>query len=119
VRHDLFLVHGEAAAIDALAARLDGVVAADHILRPVLDETFELTPHGVRRHSVTTEPRLPPEKLARLDWHNDVSRLILDINDALAATADDRARDVLIRRLQSALEDDADHANKRHASSRS
>lgn len=113
VRHDLFLVHGEEAAIDALAARLIGTVAADHILRPVLDETFELTPRGVQRRSVTTEPRLPPEKLARLDWHNDVSRLILDINDALAATADDRARDVLIRRLQRALEDDADQRTRR------
>jgi metallo-beta-lactamase family protein len=115
LRHDLFLVHGEPAAIDALAARLDGVVNADHILRPVLDETFELTPKGVQRRSVTIEPRLPPEKLARLDWHNDASRLILDINAALAATADDRARDVLIRRLQRALEDDTDQRPKRVA----
>jgi metallo-beta-lactamase family protein len=117
LRHDLFLVHGEEEAIDALAARLDGVVAAGHILRPVLDEAFELTGKGVARLSVMTEPRLPPEKLARLDWHNDVSRLILDINDALAATADDRARGVLIRRLQRALAegDDPDtHHQARH-----
>ncbi len=115
LRHDLFLVHGEDAAIDALAARLVGTVAADHILRPVLDETFALTPTGVLRQSVTTPPRLPPEKLARLDWHNDVSRLILDINDALAAVADDRAREVLIRRLQRALEEDADQSAGRDA----
>lgn len=110
VRHDVFLVHGEVAAIDALAGRLAGIVAAGHILRPVLDETFELTPKGVMRQSITTEPRLPAEKLARLDWHNDVSRLILDINDALVATADDRARDVLIRRLQRALTDGSDQS---------
>jgi metallo-beta-lactamase family protein len=108
LRHDLFLVHGEEPAIDALAARLDGVVAPRNIFRPVLDETFKLTVRGVERLSVVTEPRLPPEKLARLDWHNDVSRLILDINDALAGAADEKARDVLIRRLQRALEDD-DH----------
>lgn len=108
IRHDLFLVHGEEAAIDGLAARLDGVVAGEHILRPVLDETFELTRTGVVRLSLTFQPRLPPEKLARLDWHNDVSRLILDINDALAATADERSRDVLIRRLQRALNNDGD-----------
>lgn len=114
LRHDLFLVHGEAAAIDAFASRLVGTVPADHILRPVLDETFELTPKGVRRLSVTIEPRLPPEKLARLDWHNDVSRLILNINDALAATADDRTRDVVIRRLQRALEED-DGQTAKHA----
>ncbi len=111
LRHDLFLVHGEEVAIDALAAQLDGIVAAGNILRPVLDETFELTGKGVARLSVMSEPRLPPEKLARLDWHNDVSRLILDINDALAATADERARDVLIRRLQRALTDDEDQGS--------
>jgi metallo-beta-lactamase family protein len=110
LKHDLFLVHGEEAAIDGLAARLDGVVAAGNILRPILDETFELTGTGVSRMSVVTEPRLPPEKLARLDWHNDVSKLILDINDALAATADERARDVMIRRLQRALTDNEDHS---------
>ncbi len=115
LRRGLFLVHGEPKAIDALAGRLGGIVAADHVFRPVLDETFELTPTGVKRRSVTTEPRLPPEELARLDWHNDASRLILDINDALAATADDRARDVLIRRLQRALEDDADQHPERAA----
>jgi metallo-beta-lactamase family protein len=115
LKHDLFLVHGEEAAIDGLAARLDGVVAAENILRPILDETFELTGTGVARLSVVTEPRLPPEKLARLDWHNDVSRLILDINDALAATADERARDVLIRRLQRALTDDEGPTNAPHS----
>jgi metallo-beta-lactamase family protein len=43
--------------------------------------------------------------VARLDWHNDVSRLFLDINDALAGAADERARDVLIRRLRRALDE--------------
>jgi metallo-beta-lactamase family protein len=115
VRQGLFLVHGEPEAMDALAGRLDGIVAADRTFRPVLDETYELTPAGVKRRSVTTEPRLPPEKLARLDWHNNASRLILDINDALAATADDRSRDALIRRLQRVLEDDADPHSERAA----
>ncbi|MDP4033988.1 MAG: MBL fold metallo-hydrolase [Pseudorhodobacter sp.] len=105
IRHDLFLVHGEQPAIEALAARLDGVVAAGHVIRPVLDETFGLTGAGVVRLSPPTPPRLAPDKVAHLDWHNDVSRLILDINDTLAATADEKARDVLIRRLQRALKD--------------
>lgn len=98
-----------------LTPRLVGTVAAGHILRPILDETCELTPRGVQRRSATTEPRLPPEKLARLDWLNDVSRLILNFSDAVAATADDGARDVLIWRLQGALEDDADQPTSRAA----
>ena len=104
--HDLFLVHGEPAAIDGLAARLGDLVDPAHVLRPLLDEGFELTRAGLRRLSVTTPPRLAPEKLARLDWHNDVSDLILGINDALRQTADDKSRDVLIRRLRRALDSD-------------
>lgn len=115
IHHDLFLVHGEAAAIDGLAARMEGVVAGAHILRPVLDEAFELTDHGAVRLSIITPPRLAPEKVARLDWHNDVSRLILEINDALAATAGEKARDALIRRLQRALDNDANDAPERPA----
>jgi len=104
--HDLFLVHGEPDAIDALAARLEGLVAGERIQRPVLDEAFELTATGARRLSDGTPPRLPAEKVARLDWHNDVSRLMLDINEALAANPDDKTRAVLIRRLRRALDPD-------------
>jgi metallo-beta-lactamase family protein len=102
--HDLFLVHGEPGAREGLAARLAGVVEPAHVLRPVLDEAFELTPSGARRTDEAAPRRLPPEKVARLDWHNDVSRLLLDISDALAAEPDDRSRAVLIRRLRRALE---------------
>lgn len=101
--HDLFLVHGEAAAIDALAARLDGIVDLHQIQRPVLDESFELTAQGLRRLSVPTSPRLAPEKVARLDWQNDLSDLFLSINESVGAVTDERSRDVLIRRLRRAL----------------
>jgi metallo-beta-lactamase family protein len=104
--HDLFLVHGEPDAIEGLAARLDGLVAANHILRPVLDEAFDLTETGARRVPGAAPARLPPERIARLDWHNDVSRLFLDINDALAASTDEKSRAVLIRRLRRALGDE-------------
>ena len=41
--------------------------------------------------------RLAPEAVVSLDWHNDMSKLILDINDRIEAAADDRARGVVIR----------------------
>src|SRR6185312_174325 len=37
--------------------------------------------------------------------HNDMSKLVLDINDRIEAAADDRARGVIIRRLRRALEE--------------
>jgi len=48
---------------------------------------------------------LSPEAVVSLDWHNDMSRLLLDINDEMERAADDRARGVVIRRLRRALED--------------
>ncbi|HMQ64756.1 MAG TPA: MBL fold metallo-hydrolase [Amaricoccus sp.] len=102
---NVFLVHGEEPAIEALAGRLGAVVDPGRIIRPVLDEAFELTRTGARRVVEAPAPRIRSEQVARLDWHNDVSRLFLDINDALAGAADERARDVLIRSLRRALDE--------------
>ena len=46
------------------------------------------------------------EAVVNLDWHNDMSRLILDINERIEAAADDRARGVIVRRLRRALEEE-------------
>jgi metallo-beta-lactamase family protein len=104
IRHQVFLVHGEERAMTGLAARLDGLIKPGNVLQPNLDQGFELTPDGAQSLAPQTPPRLSPEKVARLDWHNDVSKLMLDINDALQASADEKSRGVLIRRLQQALE---------------
>lgn len=105
VAHEIFLNHGEEPALEALAGRLAETFGASRILRPVLDEVFELTPAGARAPEDKPAPRLKPEQVGRLDWHNEVSKLFLDINDALAQTADERTRRVLIRRLRRALEE--------------
>jgi metallo-beta-lactamase family protein len=100
-------VHGEEAAIEALAARLGGIVDNANVLRPGLDWSFELTGTGAERLVSIEPPRLPPEKVARLDWHNDVSNLILDINESLKDSPDEKSRSVLIRRLRRALVSDS------------
>lgn len=105
IRHQMFLVHGEEPAMAGLAARLVGLVAPGDILRPALDETFVLTPEGAQSLSPATPPRLAPEKVAHLDWHNDVSRLLLEINEGLLASPDEKTRAALIRRLQRALKE--------------
>jgi metallo-beta-lactamase family protein len=114
IRHAIFLTHGEEEAMAGLAARLQGTVPEEKIVIPGLDDSFDLTPDGLTRRA-GAEPRIPPEQVARLDWHNDVSRLMLDINEELRATADDRARNALIRRLRRALEDGAPPAPPRHS----
>jgi len=104
IRHGLFLVHGEEEAMAGLAARLTDV-PAERIAVPALDDSYSLTENGFVRRANTEPPRLAPEQVARMDWHNDVSRLILDINEALRGTADERGRNALIRRLRRALEE--------------
>ena len=105
VRHGVFLVHGEEEAMAGMAARLAGLVPEERVVSPALDEGYALTRDGFVRQAQAAPPRLGPEQVARLDWHNDVSRLILDINEALRATPDERGRAVLIRRLRRALEE--------------
>lgn len=100
IRHEAFLVHGEEA---ALANRLTGIVGPAKLLRPERDEGFALTPTGSRRFAPTAPPRLKPEQVGRLDWHNDVSRLLLEISEEFRACPDEKSRSVLIRRLQRAL----------------
>ena len=107
VRQALFLTHGETPAMSALA-EAEAKTLTVPILRPVLDQSVLLTPAGPQVAEPPRDappPRLRPEAVANLDWHNDVSKLFLDLNEALSGTADDKARGVLIRRVRSALTD--------------
>lgn len=104
IAQDVFMVHGEEDAIEGLRARLSGLIDPERLHAPALDETWELTADGAVRVAQGQAPRLAQDRIGRLDWHNDASKLILDINDALKAEADDKARAVLIRRLMRALE---------------
>lgn len=105
IRRGLFLVHGEQRALDAFALRLERDLRnGPSIIIPQLDEVFDLT--AARPTAAGTHlPRLPPEALTRPDWHNERSRLILDINMTLERTGDEKKRRRLLERLRHALED--------------
>ena len=72
----------------------------------VLDDIYELSTAAPTPIDVTHPRRLTPEAVVSLDWHNDMSKLILDINERIEAAADDRARGVVIRKLRRALDAD-------------
>lgn len=106
VKCGVFFIHGEPPALNGMAARVaqDGV-SPDLVTIPSLDDAYELT--GRRSRLVAGRPpRLVSDQVVRLDWHNDLSRLLLDIRDRLEAQADDRRRAVVLRRLRRALEED-------------
>ncbi|MDB5571186.1 MAG: ribonuclease [Hyphomicrobiales bacterium] len=102
VAGSVFLVHGEQDAMDALTARLGSA----RVLMPTLDQAFELTP--ARAAPVSAPPaRLQPESMAHLDWHNDLSRLILDLDEAVRREPDEKGRARVIRRLRRALAEES------------
>ena len=100
---NVFLVHGEEQAIAGLQGRVT-TVAPGNVIAPALDETWELARASAQRIADGPPARLSPEKLGYIDWHNDLSKLILDINDAIRAEADERNRARLIRKLRRTLE---------------
>ncbi|MCA2013470.1 MBL fold metallo-hydrolase [Cereibacter sphaeroides] len=105
IRHGLFLTHGEPPAMDALAEAESAALTVP-VIRPSLDQGWRLTPAGPQalpQDASTPTPRIRPEAVANLDWHNDVSKLFLDLNEALTDAGDEKARNVLIRKLRSAL----------------
>ncbi len=106
IRHQLFLVHGEATGMAGLAARVADKLPPDRVVMPAIDQSFALTPTGAEPLAEAPPlPRLAPEQVARRDSHNDEARLMLDIGDALEVAADEKARAVIIRRLRRALEE--------------
>lgn len=106
VRDGVFLVHGEPDALSALRARLiQAGLSDDRLLIPDLDDEFVLTAHHAEKAKTETKPRLSPTEASRLDWHNDLAQLSLDIIDELEHAADEKARKKILRRLRRALSD--------------
>jgi metallo-beta-lactamase family protein len=107
VRGGVLLVHGEPEAVEGLAKRVAdrGVVPEPAILRPTLDEAFELPPGAPPlRLPVQGRRRGDAERLGRPDWHNARAALLLSIERALDDAPDDAAREALLRRLREAIE---------------
>jgi metallo-beta-lactamase family protein len=48
---------------------------------------------------------LPAESVAYPNWHNDLAQLSLDVRAALDAAADDKSRNIILRRMRCALQD--------------
>jgi metallo-beta-lactamase family protein len=105
IAHTVFLVHGEEPALRGLAARIAGMVPGEHgIVVPLLDDTYELTAAGVQAREPPAVRRLAPELVAREDWHNERSHLILDLAAQLESEPDDQARHLLIGKLRGVLD---------------
>jgi metallo-beta-lactamase family protein len=78
-------------------------MAAESILNPVLDDQVDLLgdSSGPRLHGL--ERRLAPEAVVRPDWHNELAQVSFELRAALEAAADNRSREIILRRVRRAL----------------
>jgi metallo-beta-lactamase family protein len=105
ITKSLFLTHGEDVPQQALAEAVRGMVPDDCIIRPRLDDVYDLTATTCAIIQSETKPRIDPTSVAKLDWNNDLQSLVMDIDDKIKNTADSKSKAALVRKLRRALED--------------
>jgi metallo-beta-lactamase family protein len=111
VRRSIFLTHGEEAGLIGLRDRLSSKLGFDRLVLPLIDDAYALGQEAARQIDVNKPRRLKPEKVARLDWHNDLSKLLINVAQEVNAAADERSRSAIIRRLRRALESQSEIAS--------
>ena len=104
IARTLFLTHGEEdrqiALLDAVKGKL---MPEDRIVRPALDETYDLLDENAKLVAGTPKPRIEQDAVAKLDWHNDAQSVVLDLHDTLNKAATDKDRAVILRRIKQAI----------------
>jgi metallo-beta-lactamase family protein len=109
VRKSVFLTHGEEEPQMGLAEAIRGkVVPDDCIIRPRLDDVYDLSGETCALLAEETKPRIDPNAVGKLDWNNDLQSLVLDIDDELKKIADAKSKAVLIRKLRRVLQEEAE-----------
>ncbi|CAN7661444.1 MBL fold metallo-hydrolase [Neorhizobium sp. LjRoot104] len=107
IRRGIFLVHGELPAIAALKTRISASLPGVAVIQPAIDATYEL---GSRKAVIASFnealPRLSASQVGRADWNNEFQALVLDLQGSLAKAADEKARNVILRRMRRALSED-------------
>ena len=106
IRGAVFLVHGERPALAALRERVSkNSDPALEVIVPQLDDGYTLRAGGPELIPIQQRPRILPEAVAALDWHNDRARLLLDIDARLDTAGHARARSAILRHLRHALDE--------------
>lgn len=105
ISKSIFLTHGEEERQVALAENLRGLVADDCIIRPRLDDVYDLSGTACALLAEETKPRIDPASVAKLDWNNDLQSLILDIGEEMKGAADGKSKAALVRKLRRALKE--------------
>ncbi|MDX3806424.1 MAG: hypothetical protein QHC89_08470 [Bosea sp. (in: a-proteobacteria)] len=95
---EIFLTYREEHAIDGFADRFKKLDAGLLVIQPALDSVFAL-PGGAPRQ-ISSPVRSAAESAGRLDWNNELSGLILDIDEQTSQAVDERSRKQVVCRLR-------------------
>jgi metallo-beta-lactamase family protein len=106
ITKNLFLTHGEEEGGIALASDVKSMVQENRIIRPALDEAYDLSGDLAILIPSDSKPRIAPETVAVPDWHNDTQSLIMDMQNTLKTAATDKDRAVILRKIKRALTPD-------------
>ena len=109
----IFLTHGEEEGQIALAQDVAHLVPKDCVIRPQLDDVYDLSAPACALLASETRPRIDPILVARLDSHNELASLVLDIQQEIAKAADEKAKTVILRRLKRALTPETNDPGRR------
>jgi metallo-beta-lactamase family protein len=107
VRKTIFLTHGEEEGQVALASDIRGLVPDDCVIRPRLDDVYDLLAERCALLEADTKPRMDPAAVAKPDWNNDLQSLMVDIDEKMKGVADGKGKAALVRRLRRALTEEA------------
>ena len=103
----VFLTHGEEEPQVALQEAITGIIVkSDCIIRPHLDDVYDLSGDACAFLESESIPRMDPNEVARPDWNNDLAGLHLDIDQEINKATDAKSKAILIRRLKRALAGD-------------
>lgn len=108
IRCGVILTHGEKGAIAALREELVALgISSGDVLVPTLDDELDLTARRWIESDSSEKRKIARENAGKPDWHNDLAQFSLDLREALDGAADEKRREVILRRVRRALEQDA------------
>ncbi|MFZ4530426.1 MAG: MBL fold metallo-hydrolase [Alsobacter sp.] len=101
VTGSIFLLHGEPDNLLGLKRRLEAEgLANGRVVIPRLDEVFSIEHCHAGADEAPAAPRIAPEAVSRLDWHNARAALLADLNESLDRAPDDRTRERMIAEIK-------------------
>lgn len=100
----VFVTHGEAENLNGLRSRLlTGGMSSEQVILAELDQSYRIGRGICAIPDPHKEPRIVPEALSHLDWHNVRVKFLSDLRRKLEDADSDKAREAILDHLSLTL----------------